>query len=109
MSGPEPLPPVEPRPPRDGGRWTRAEDYLDLDRLWRRSAKRNRRRMEPRSEPEQPRITLGTLPFLLMILAMMVIAFIVIVIAIPGRTPPDLPLAPKASEPGTAPPGWLDR
>lgn len=76
-----------------------------MGRLWRRSAVRLRRRLKPRTEPERPRFTLGTLPFLLLILALMMIAVAVIVAAVPGRRyePP----AQQPREVGTAPRGWL--
>lgn len=106
MSGQEGKPPVSP-PPEPQRRWTRPEDYIDLGRLWRRSSDRHRRRMEPRTEPENPRLTLTTLPFLFILLILMIVAATVILAAIPGRRvqPPQ----PKpAVESGTAPPGWLD-
>lgn len=76
-----------------------------MGRLWRRSAARLRRRLRPRTEPEQPRFSLGTLPFLLLILALMFIALSIILAAVPGRrySPPE----PVEREVGTAPPGWL--
>ena len=94
--------------PRSVERWTRAEDYLDLARLWRRSAARNRKRLEPRTEPERPRFTLGPLPFLLLMGVLAVMAITIIIAAVPGRNRYD---APPAAEPrqGTAPPGWLNR
>jgi hypothetical protein len=97
-----------PLPPRPAERsWTRAEDYLDLARLWRRSARRNRKRFQPRTEPENPRFTLGALPFLLLMGMLAIMAITIIIAAIPGRQRYD---APKVEvEQGTAPPGWLDR
>ena len=97
--------PLAPPPPRAEPRWTRPEDYIDMGRLWRRSAARARRRLRPRTEPERPRFLLGTAPFMLLILAMMVIAVSIIVSAIPGRRyePPK----PQPAEVGNAPRGWL--
>jgi hypothetical protein len=96
--------PASPSPaPRRG--WTRAEDYLDLSRLWRRSASRTRKRLQPRTEPEQPRFTLGTLPFMLVMGILMVVAITIIIAAIPVRRHYEAP--PVEREQGTAPPGWL--
>lgn len=86
--------------------WTRAEDYLDLARLWRRSARRSRRRFEPRTEPENPRFTLGALPFLLLMSVLAVMAVTIIISAVPGRYRYQAP--PLEREQGTAPPGWLE-
>ena len=87
--------------------WTRIDDYLDLARLWRRSGERRRRRLKPRTEPSAPRLlSLGMLPFLLLFAAMAVLAFLIIVAAIPGKRYPERPPAPP--EAGTAPPGWID-
>ncbi len=76
-----------------------------MGRLWRRSAARARRRLSPRTEPERPRFLLGTAPFMLLILALMVVAVSIIMAAIPGRRyePPK----PESAEVGTAPRGWL--
>ena len=97
--------PLAQRSQREAPRWTRPEDYLDMGRLWRRSAARLRRRLRPRTEPERPRFTLGTLPFMLLILALMIVAVAVIIAAVPVRRydPPK----PVPHEQGTAPPGWL--
>ncbi len=91
-------------PPRN---WTRLDDYLDLARLWGRSGERHRRRFKPRTEPSAPRLlSLGMLPFVLLMAAMAVLAFLVIVAAVPGQRYPDRP--PPQPERGTAPPGWID-
>jgi hypothetical protein len=86
--------------------WTRAEDYLDLARLWRRSAARTRKRMSPRTEPERPRFTLGALPFLLLMGVLAVMAISIILAAVPGRR--HYEAAEPQREQGTAPPGWLN-
>ena len=107
VSKKEPLAPPTPPPPQSGERWTKPEDYLDLGRLWRRSAARLRRRLEPRTEPERPRFMLGMLPFMLLILALMAVAVFIIVAAVPGRGYE--PQRPTETEEGTAAPGWLER
>jgi hypothetical protein len=87
--------------------WTRLDDYLDLGRLWGRSGERHRRRLKPRTEPSAPRLlSLGMLPFVLLMAAMALLAFLVILAAVPGRSYPDRP--PPEPEKGTAPPGWID-
>jgi len=87
--------------------WTRLEDYLDLGRLWRRAGKRHRRRMRPRTEPSAPRLlSLGMLPFVLLLAAMALLTILFVIAAVPGRSYPDR--APPPAEPGTAPAGWLD-
>jgi hypothetical protein len=86
--------------------WTRAEDYLDLARLWRRSAARTRKRVVPRTEPEHPRITLGALPFLLLMALLGVMAVAIIITAIPSGNRYEIP-SPERQD-GTAPPGWLN-
>ena len=101
--------PADVTPPPDDAKrnWTRIDDYLDLTRLWGRSGARHRRRLKPRTEPSAPRLlSLGMLPFLLLMAAMAVLAFLVILAAVPGKRYPDRP--PPEREAGTAPPGWID-
>jgi hypothetical protein len=89
------------------GDWTRLEDYLDLRRLWRRAGKRHRRRIRPRSEPSAPRLlSLGMLPFVLLMAAMALLTILFVIAAVPGKSYPERPLQPP--EAGTAPAGWLD-
>ena len=98
---------LTPRPEDAKRNWTRIDDYLDLGRLWRRSGERHRRRLKPRTEPSAPRLlSLGMLPFVLLFLAMALLAFLVILAAVPGKHYADRP-APEP-EAGTAPPGWID-
>ena len=87
--------------------WTKLEDYLDLGRLWRRAGHRNRRRMRPRTELSAPRLlSVGMLPFILLMLAMGVLSLAVIIAAVPGKHASDRP--PEPPPLGTAPPGWLN-
>ena len=96
------------RPADPPGDWTRLEDYLDLGRLWRRAGKRHRRRMRPRTEPSAPRLlSLGMLPFVLLMAAMALLSVLVILAAIPGNNAAKRP-PPPPPEAGTAPAGWLD-
>ena len=97
----------KPEPARAEREWTRVQDYLDLARLWGRAGERHRRRLEPRTEASAPRLlSLGMLPFVLLLAAMAVLAFLVILAAVPGKRYPERP--PPPPEAGTAPPGWID-
>lgn len=106
MSDKDDLVPPEPRAERS---WTRLEDYLDVPRYLRRYAARSRRRQRPVSEPIVPRLSLGTLPFLVLVLLLGVLAFAIILSAIPGRDGVAAQRRPTSREEGTAPPGWLER
>src|SRR3990170_1137884 len=84
--------------------WTRMEDYLDLARLWGRAGERRRHRLRPRTEPSAPRLlSLGMLPFVLLLAAMAVLAFLITLAAVPGKRYPERPPEPPPA--GTAPPG----
>ena len=102
----KPTPPT-PHPAEAPGEWTRLEDYLDLGRLWRRAGVRHRRRMQPRTELSAPGLlSLGMLPFVLLLAAMALLTILFIIAAIPGKSYPERP--PPPPEAGTAPAGWLD-
>ena len=102
---PPPPAAAPPGAPHDRG-WTRLEDYLDLARLWRRSSNRHRRRLKPRTELSAPRlVSLGMLPFVLLMAAMALLSALIIVAAVPGKHAPERP--PEPPPPGTAPKGWL--
>jgi hypothetical protein len=91
--------------PPPAPRWTRIDDYvLALARL--RSVRR-RHPARPRSQPEEPRLLLSTLPFLVLTVALGLLALAIIVAAWPGRERPH-PRA-ETAEPGTAPPDWFDK
>lgn len=98
---------VPPRPrPEPGRAWTRVEDYADPRTSWRRYVLRARRRVAPATEPTRPRFTLGTLPFMVLVGLLGILAFGIILSAIPGTTPHPRG-EPAATGPGTTPPGWL--
>ena len=104
MSKPDP---TDSKPAGATSDWTRLEDYLDLGRLWRRAGRRHRRRMNPRTEPSAPGLlSLGMLPFVLLLAALAVLSMLVIVTSVPGQGSSER--APPPPELGTAPPGWLD-
>ncbi len=90
--------------PKTAGPWTRPEAYLDS--LIRRRTSRRPRSVEPRTEPEAPRFALSTLPFLVLLAALAVIAVGIIVAAWPGTQPQPQPRS-AAKELGTAPKGWF--
>ena len=99
--------PSKPRPAEAPGEWTKLEDYLDLRRLWRRAARRHNRRLRPRTEPSAPGLmSLGMLPFVLLLSAMALLSVLVIIAAVPGQGATERRAPPPQL--GTAPPGWLD-
>ena len=86
-------------PPRA---WTRIEDYVAP--LIRRS--HARRRINPRTQPEAPRLLLSTVPFLALLAALAVLAVAIMVAAWPGSQPPPHPRA-VPHEQGVATKGWF--
>jgi hypothetical protein len=98
---------ADDRPPApDKARpWTRIDEYVvSLARI--RSARRARSPRQ-RTQPEEPRFVLSTLPFLLLMIALILIAIAVFFVALPGGTP-KREAVPEAQEKGTAPRGWLE-
>ena len=95
------------KPPSGHGpteKWTRVDDYFAA--LARRRTARRARAERPRTEPEVPRFSLSTLPYLAL---MAVLAILVVAIAIaawPGSQPRPKPTQ-LAHEQGVAPKGWL--
>ncbi|RST29434.1 hypothetical protein HMF7854_00255 [Sphingomonas ginkgonis] len=98
---------VVPPEPRAERAWTRVEDYTDPRASFRRYASRARRRVTPGREPAAPRFSLGTLPFVVLIVLLAVLAVGIFVSAIPTRETFRAP-EPRREQ-GTAPPGWLRR
>jgi hypothetical protein len=92
-------------PPTANRRWTGADDYVVA--LARRRSARRSRAPRPRSEPETPRLLLSTLPFLILLGALAVIAVGIMIAAFPGTQAQPQP-KPTAREIGTAPKGWLN-
>jgi hypothetical protein len=87
--------------------WTRVEDYLDLGRLWRRAGRRHQRRLRPRTETSAPRLlSVGMLPFVLLMAGLALLSILVIFAAVPGKHRSERP--PEPPPVGTAPAGWLD-
>ena len=85
-------------------RWTRAEDYVAA-MARRRTARRNRAAM-PRTQPESPQLLLSTLPFLVLMTAMLVITVGIVSLAWPGTSQPTAQ-RPAVHEVGTAAKGWF--
>jgi len=92
--------------PTESHDWTRPEDYIGA--MARRRTERKKR--EPRlsrTQPEAPRLLLSTLPFLLLIAALAVLAVAIMVTAWPGNRPQPKN-RPPAHEQGYAAKGWFD-
>jgi hypothetical protein len=92
-------------PPVKDRSWTRIDDYFES--MARRRTARRARGPRPRTEPEVPRFSLSTLPFLILFGGLAVLAVGIAVSAWPGSQ-----LQPKAQaaarhEQGVAPKGWF--
>lgn len=93
-------------PPRPAKKWTQADDYLGA--MAQRRTARRARENKSRSEPEAPRFTLSTLPFLALMGGLAVLALAIAIAAWPGgRATPQAALQPPAAEQGTAARGWF--
>ena len=86
--------------------WTRPDEYMGaLAR--RRTARHSRGGNRPRTQPETPRFSLSTLPFLVLFAALILIAVGIMIAAWPGSRPqPNKPQV-AAREIGTAEKGWF--
>jgi len=84
-------------------RWTQIEIYLEG--LARRGSAR-RRGYQARTEPESPRLMLGTLPFLATILLLGILVVSIAATAWPPSQPQFQP-KPQQQELGTAQRGWF--
>jgi hypothetical protein len=92
------LAPPEPR------RWTRVDDYIGA--MARRRTARRQREPGPRTQPENPRLLLSTIPFLALIAALAILAVGIMVIAWPGSQPRPSPKQVQR-ERGVAEKGWF--
>jgi transposase len=95
------LAPPEPR------RWTRADDYISA--LARRRTARRNREQRARTEPENPRLLLSTIPFLALIAALAILGVAIMVIAWRGAEPQSIRRAPPPHEQGVARKGWFQQ
>ena len=83
--------------------WTRPDDYVEA--LARRRTARKAREPRGRTQPEAPRFSLSTLPFLALLCAMAVLAFAIAVAALPVSHERKAQTA--QAERGTAAKGWF--
>lgn len=91
--------------PESGGAWTRPDPYIVA--LARQRTSRRARGEKPRTQPESPRLLLSTVPFLLVIAFLAIIAVGIMILAFPGNQPAPPPSAPAAKERGVAQRGWF--
>jgi hypothetical protein len=94
-------------PPSPASKWTSIDDYFAA--LARRRTARRSREPKPRTEPEVPRFTLSTLPFLLLLGGLAILAVLIIIAAWPGNRPQPRPKQLAQQEQGYAPKGWLQK
>ena len=101
------------RPVKDKGElapgkepWTRPDEYIGaLAR--RRTARHSRGENRPRTQPETPRFSLSTLPFLVLFGALLLIAVGIMVAAWPGGSSQPKERQIAARQIGTAEKGWF--
>ena len=86
--------------------WTRIDDYLAALASRRSSRRKRYGAPPPRTEPESPRALLSTLPFLVLMAVLGVLAVAIILAAWPGRSARRA--APAEQEQGTAAAGWFE-
>ena len=91
--------------PSTGRKWTRPDDYFEA--LARRRTARRSRSPKPRTEPEMPRFSLSTLPFIALLAALAVLSVAIMIAAWPGSRPQPRPRQLAAHEQGVAPKGWF--
>ena len=89
--------------------WTRPDEYLGaLAR--RRTARRSRGdKVRPRTQPEVPRFSLSTLPFLVLFGALLLIAVGIMIAAWPGSGSEPRRQQVASREIGTAEKGWFQK
>jgi hypothetical protein len=86
------------------GKWTRPTDYVEA--LARRRTFRRAHRPKERTQPESPRFTLSTLPFLVLLVALGILSVAIILLAWPKPQPQQRRPQP-VNEQGYAATGWL--
>jgi hypothetical protein len=87
------------------GQWTRPEDYVTA--LARKRTARKGREPRRSSEPEVPRFSLSTLPFVALLAALALLAIAIMVVAFPGAQPQSRTDRVAAREQGVAQKGWF--
>ena len=85
--------------------WTRPETYVGA--MARKRRFRQRRASRPRTQPEQPRLMLSTVPFLTLLAFLAVLAIGIMVLAFPGNQPPVHQQSVAKVERGVAGRGWF--
>jgi hypothetical protein len=90
--------------PPEFRRWTRVDDYLGA--MARRRTERRKREPRPRTQPENPRLLLSTIPFLALIAALAILAVAIMVTAWPGSQP-QMAQRPVPKQQGVAQKGWF--
>ena len=85
-------------------KWTRADDYVAA--MARKRTARKLRTEKPRNQRESPRLLLSTLPFLVLLGLLAVLAVAIMIAAFPG-TQPQQKASQAAREQGVAAKGWL--
>ena len=87
--------------------WTRPDEYIGaLAR--RRTARRSRGdKVRPRTQPEAPRFSLSTLPFLVLFGALLLIAVGIMIAAWPGGISQQAKRQVASGDVGTAQKGWF--
>lgn len=88
-------------------KWTRPEDYLVA--MARKRTFRRGRRMRDRTEPESPQLLLSTIPFLMLIGLLGVLAVAIMFLALPGGHPQPTAVPVAHRELGVAPKGWFQK
>lgn len=91
--------------PEPDGAWTKPETYVEA--MVRTRSFRRAHREKPRTQPESPRLLLSTVPFILLLALLAVLAVAIMIIAFPGNQPVQKP-KPPAHEQGVAPRGWFE-
>ena len=86
-------------------KWTRSEDYVEALARQRHARRASRARL--RTQPETPRLLLSTLPFMALIGLLAILAFAIIMMAMPRSHPQRQGANPPSVKQGVAARGWL--
>ena len=86
------------------GKWTHADEYVAA--MARKRTARRGREPKRRTQPENPRFGLSTLPYLALLAALVVLVVAIAITAYPGAQPPPRREA-AAHQQGVAEKGWL--
>lgn len=91
--------------PQPEGEWTKPQTYLEA--LVRTRSFRRAHLEKPRTQPERPRLLLSTVPFVVLLTLLAVLAVAIMILAYPGNQPRQKPPQVAAQERGVAPRGWF--